>query len=97
VLLLHFEKSHRAYHNNLELKKHLKKKCPDYEKDKDASIRCFKDFTPEQIRKASERLKARDKCLSFTNDTPLRERARKDHMSNSNFHVLIDVLTENKS
>ena len=97
VLLLHFKESNRSYHDNQTLIKELKAQCTSYGKNKEDSIRCFNELGFEQIKNASERLKKRDKSLFFTKDTLIRDRACKNSMPNSNFHVLIDALTNNKT
>jgi hypothetical protein len=100
VLLLHFQNTNASYYNNEDLEKALKKavqsskfSCP-YEKNNEAF---FKALTPQHIQQAFDRLKQRDTVLSINADTLLRDRACKDHMPNSNFYVLIDALTNQKT
>ncbi len=94
VLLLHFVDKHPTFNNNKQFENALKKECPFYKKN-EASF--FQSLTMKQIQDASQRLRTRDSNLSFDKDTPIRQRADKDHMPNSNFYVLIDVLTDNKT
>ncbi|MCE2930961.1 MAG: RloB family protein [Vampirovibrionales bacterium] len=97
VLLLHFKESNRPYSNNSEIMQDLKKECPSYSKAEKDSICCFKELRLEQVKNASQRLKKQDNSLSFTKETTIRDRAYKDHMPNSNFYVLIDALTNQKT
>jgi hypothetical protein len=100
VLLLHFQNTDASYSNNQELEKALKKavesskfSCP-FEKNNEAF---FKALTPQYIQQAFDRLKQRDTDLSLNADTLLRDRACKNNLPNSNFYVLIDALTVNKT
>ncbi|MFN7309951.1 MAG: RloB family protein [Vampirovibrionales bacterium] len=94
VLLLHFVDKHPIFNNNKEVERALKKECPSYQKNETSF---FQSLTKQQIQEASERLKKRDTELDFTEDSPIKQRADKDHMPNSNFYVLIDALTVNKT
>jgi hypothetical protein len=94
VLLLHFQNTDASYSNNEELEKALKKAVESskfscsYEKNSEAF---FKALTPQHIQQALERLKQRDTALSFNADTPLRGRADKNNMPNSNFYLLMEA------
>jgi hypothetical protein len=89
----HYSDAQECYEKKLKSLKDI----PQYEKSEKEFNQFCSVLTQNHVKQMQENLKQRDKDLSLNADTLLRDRACKNNLPNSNFYVLIDALTNQKT
>jgi hypothetical protein len=93
VLFLHFKYSDAQG----DYKEKLKALHPDFDKSEKPFQSFCDKIQPKDIEVVKKYLHQRDNAKGFNPSTQMIDRASQDHMPNSNFHVLIDALTNQKT